>query len=260
MGSSSTSNASENTKVCPRGHWRPGEDERLRQLVEQYGPQNWNSIAEKLQGRSGKSCRLRWFNQLDPRINKRPFTEEEEERLLGAHRVHGNKWALIARLFPGRTDNAVKNHWHVIMARRQRERSRLYTKRPPSDHILQSTSDSSINRLFGTDSRNNAHRFHFDFGNSNLKENNSPIGSFWAFSRSNFSSPALGFGASGDVYSQRYSYGHATNKQVVLPVSNMRLKESFEQGNELVSESTSNDPLKRNDVPFIDFLGVGVKN
>lgn len=39
--------------TCPRGHWRPAEDEKLRQLVEQYGPQNWNSIAEKLQGRSG---------------------------------------------------------------------------------------------------------------------------------------------------------------------------------------------------------------
>lgn len=38
---------------CPRGHWRPAEDEKLRQLVEQYGAQNWNSIAEKLQGRSG---------------------------------------------------------------------------------------------------------------------------------------------------------------------------------------------------------------
>lgn len=37
----------------PRGHWRPSEDEKLRKLVEQYGAQNWNSIAEKLQGRSG---------------------------------------------------------------------------------------------------------------------------------------------------------------------------------------------------------------
>ncbi|CAH1419975.1 unnamed protein product [Lactuca virosa] len=37
-----------------------------------------------------KHAQLRWFNQLDPKINRTPFTEEEEERLLAYHREFGN--------------------------------------------------------------------------------------------------------------------------------------------------------------------------
>ncbi|XP_042020000.1 transcription factor MYB56-like isoform X2 [Salvia splendens] len=116
------------TKFCARGHWKPSEDAKLKELVSAYGPQNWNLIAERLEGRSGKSCRLRWYNQLDPTINKKAFTDEEEDRLMEAHRMYGNKWALISRLFPGRTDNSLKNHWHVLMARRSRDKPKSYMK------------------------------------------------------------------------------------------------------------------------------------
>ena len=60
MGKSSSSISSDHGggKNCYRGHWRPGEDEKLRELVERYGPQNWNFIAEHLEGRSGNQIKL----------------------------------------------------------------------------------------------------------------------------------------------------------------------------------------------------------
>lgn len=57
-----------------RGPWSPEEDAVLSRLVSKFGARNWSLIARGIPGRSGKSCRLRWCNQLDPCVKRKPFS------------------------------------------------------------------------------------------------------------------------------------------------------------------------------------------
>ena len=93
--------------------WTEAEDKTIKSLVNKYGTSNWTLISNQMgQNRTGKQCRERWYNQLNPNKKKNNWTNEEENILFIKHMNLGNKWSDIASFLPGRTLNDIKNHFY----------------------------------------------------------------------------------------------------------------------------------------------------
>jgi hypothetical protein len=101
-----------------KGSWTAAEDGAIVSWVAAHGARNWSTLASSLPGRLGKQCRERWVNSLDPDLARLPWTELEDRILIEHHQLWGNKWAKIASLLPGRTDNSVKNRWNSSLKRK----------------------------------------------------------------------------------------------------------------------------------------------
>ena len=89
------------------------------QIISEKGTKQWQEIAEILNAklgvnRNGKQCRERWYNFLNPEINRDPFSNEEDLKILQLRKQIGNRWSEIVKHLPGRTENSVKNRFNCM--------------------------------------------------------------------------------------------------------------------------------------------------
>lgn len=94
-----------------KGSWKKEEDLRILDLVNRHG-KSWSKISKIIGTRNGKQIRDRYINVLDPEIKKGKFTDDEDRKLILLFQKNGPKWATIAKYYPNRTADMIKNRFH----------------------------------------------------------------------------------------------------------------------------------------------------
>ena len=126
-------------RAHPKSKFDKSEDEKLKRLVNKFGQDDWNLIANKMKGRSVRQCRERWLNYLDPNLNKGVWTEEEDKLLYEKFNEIGRRWKVIASFFENRTDINVKNRWLMLERHRLKNSKKNEMKETPKESEKESS-------------------------------------------------------------------------------------------------------------------------
>jgi hypothetical protein len=123
-----------------KGPWTIEEDRRLIEWVSKEGPNRWSLCADYIKGRSGKQCRERWFNTLNPSVKKGNWEPEEDYKIFVLFKQFGGKWCKITQYFNGRTENSVKNRFYSTLRK-------IFTEKKKETDIKQNTMSTHLDEL-----------------------------------------------------------------------------------------------------------------
>jgi len=128
-----TSNSDTKQKKAPTKAWTKEEDDQLLDMVlAMKHPLKWSIIASSMSTeRTGKQCRERYVNHLNPRLKSTEWTPSEDFTIWRLYATCGTQWAKMSKVIPGRTDNGIKNRYHNLKRQLDREEeSRLRAPEP----------------------------------------------------------------------------------------------------------------------------------
>jgi hypothetical protein len=117
-------------KLCVRKEWSKEEDEELAKALSKYCADhslsmtqldqvNWKQLPKyankNILMRSTKQIRERYMFTLNPLNNRKPWSLEEDCKLIKIHKTHGNCWNKIAKeMNAGRTEKAARVRYQAL--------------------------------------------------------------------------------------------------------------------------------------------------
>ena len=118
--------------------WTETEDMALIRVVNAIGSKSWTLVSIELKRsenyhRTGKQCRERWNNHLNPKIVKTSWTNQEDDLIFELYQKFGRSWTKISGFLPGRSDNSVKNRFYTYLRKKLRSYN---SSRPHSQRII----------------------------------------------------------------------------------------------------------------------------
>jgi hypothetical protein len=94
-----------------------------------------NAIKILPKGFTAKMVRERWFNHLDPEVDKGPWTADEDVQLISLVELHGRSWSKVSKSLRTRTEHMVKNRF--LLLKREAIRSKYLEEHQSSFSSIQ---------------------------------------------------------------------------------------------------------------------------
>ena len=129
------------------------EDNALKELVIRLGLGKWFMAAKELSRiydtpRTGKQCRERWRNHLDPSLNDGEWLLHEQDEVFRLAKIHGFRWSKISRFLPGRSENSIKNFFYSTSRKNiRRINKELFFKKKVTAGITEIQKNSVLSGL-----------------------------------------------------------------------------------------------------------------
>lgn len=101
--------------------WTQAEDKRLIAGLQRYGNSHWAKICQFVgNNRTRAQCSQRWLRSLNPSINKKKWSPEEEKKLLELVAKKGQQsWSAIAKELGNRCDVQCRYRYRQLKAKRR---------------------------------------------------------------------------------------------------------------------------------------------